>query len=217
MSIVAVRAWWLRVRRAWDKFAVYLPIFLMAMMAMGSYWLVRNTPVLPPMEAAAPKRHVPDYFMKDFSVKVFNAQGKLKSEIFGAQARHFPDTDTVEVDQPRIRSLNPQGQITLSVAQRGLINADGSEVQLFEKAKIVRERFVDPKGKVLPRSEISSDFLHVFANTEKIKTHLPVEMVRDNGDRFIANWMDYDNLEQVLQLQGQVKGVIMPRATKKAP
>jgi lipopolysaccharide export system protein LptC len=88
---------------------------------------------------------------------------------------------------------------------------------LFEKAKIVRERFVDPKGKVLPRSEISSDFLHVFANTEKIKTHLPVEMVRDNGDRFIANWMDYDNLEQVLQLQGRVKGVIMPRTTKKAP
>ena len=137
-----MRAWWMRVRRAWDRMAVYLPLFLMSIMAMGTYWLVRNTPVIAPAEEAAPKRHVPDYFMKDFSVKVFNAEGKLKSEIFGVQGRHYPDTDTVEVDQPRIRSLNPQGQITVAVAQRGLINADGSEAQLFEKAEIVRERSI---------------------------------------------------------------------------
>ena len=218
MSMAAVRAWWMRVRRAWDRMAVYLPLFLMSMMAMGTYWLVRNTPVIAPPEEAAPKRHVPDYFMKDFSVKVFNAEGKLKSEMFGVQGRHYPDTDTVEVDQPRIRSLNPQGQITVAVAKRGLINADGSEAQLFEGAEIVRERYVNSKGTVFPRSEIRSEFLHLFANTEKIKTHLPVEMTRDNGDHFTADWMDYDNLAQVMQLQGRVKGVIMPRpTTKKAP
>ena len=168
MNLTAVRAWWMRVRRVWDLMAVYLPLFLMSIMAMGTYWLVRITPVIPPPEEAAPKRHVPDYFMKDFSVKVFNAEGKLKSEMFGVQGRHYPDTDTVEVDQPRIRSLNPQGQITVAVAQRGLINADGSEAQLFEKAHIVRERYVNSKGTVFPRSEIRSEFLHLFANTEKI-------------------------------------------------
>jgi len=43
-------------------------------------------------------------------------------------------------------------------------------------------------------------------------------MTRDNGDHFTADWMDYDNLAQVMQLQGRVKGVIMPRnTTKKAP
>ena len=194
MNLTAVRAWWMRVRRVWDLMAVYLPLFLMSIMAMGTYWLVRITPVIPPPEEAAPKRHVPDYFMKDFSVKVFNAEGKLKSEMFGVQGRHYPDTDTVEVDQPRIRSLNPQGQITVAVAQRGLINADGSEAQLFEKAHIVRERYVNSKGTIFPRSEIRSEFLHLFANTEKIKTHLPVEMTRDNGDRFTADWMDYDKI-----------------------
>ena len=86
MSMAAVRAWWMRVRRAWDRMAVYLPLFLMSIMAMGTYWLVRNTPVIAPPEEAAPKRHVPDYFMKDFSVKVFNAEGKLKSEMLAYKA-----------------------------------------------------------------------------------------------------------------------------------
>lgn len=217
MSMVAVRAWWLRVRRTWDRLAVYLPLFLMTIMAMGTYWLVRNTPVIAPPEEAAPKRHVPDYFMKNFSVKVFNAEGRLKSEMFGVEGRHYPDTDTVEVDQIRVRSLNQHGQITVAIAQRGLVNADGSQAQLFEKAEIIRERYINTKGTVFPRSEIRSEFLHLFANTEKIKTHLPVEMTRENGDRFTADWMDYDNLTQVMHLQGRVKGVIMPRPTKKAP
>jgi len=174
MSLAAMRAWWMRVRRAWDLMAVYLPLFLMTIMAMGTYWLVRNTPVIAPPEEAAPKRHVPDYFMKDFSVKVFNAEGKLKSEMFGSEGRHYPDTDTVEVDQPRIRSLSPRGQITVAVAKRGLINADGSEAQLFEKAEIVRERYVNSKGTVFPRSEIRSEFLHLFAN--KCKNSLRISL-----------------------------------------
>ena len=32
------------VRSAWDRVAVYLPIILMGLMALGTYWLVRNTP-----------------------------------------------------------------------------------------------------------------------------------------------------------------------------
>ena len=36
MSAGAMRAWWMRVRRAWDRVAVYLPLFLMTIMAMAT-------------------------------------------------------------------------------------------------------------------------------------------------------------------------------------
>ena len=62
----------LRVRRTWDRLAVYLPIVLMGVMAMATYWLVRNTPLASDVELEAAPRHVPDYFMRDFSVKVFD-------------------------------------------------------------------------------------------------------------------------------------------------
>jgi lipopolysaccharide export system protein LptC len=206
----------MRVRRVWDRLAVYLPLLLMAVMAMSTYWLVRNTPVMNEQELEDVPRHVPDYFMRDFSVKVFGDDGKLKSEMIGIEGRHYPDTDTLEIDQPRIRILGAEGRVTTAVAARGLINADGSEAQLFDKAVVVREASVNAQGVALPRSEMQSDFLHLFANTEQVRSHLPVVLVRGSGDRFTAeDGMDYDNLERVMQLNGRVRGVLQPPKDKK--
>jgi lipopolysaccharide export system protein LptC len=206
----------MRVRRVWDRLAVYLPLLLMAVMAMSTYWLVRNTPVMNEQELEDVPRHVPDYFMRDFSVKVFGDDGKLKSEMIGIEGRHYPDTDTLEIDQPRIRILGAEGRVTTAVAARGLINADGSEAQLFDKAVVVRGASVNAQGVALPRSEMQSDFLHLFANTEQVRSHLPVVLVRGSGDRFTAeDGMDYDNLERVMQLNGRVRGVLQPPKDKK--
>ena len=201
----------MRVRRAWDRLSVYLPLMLMGLMAMTTYWLVRNTPAIGDAELEAAPRHVPDYFMREFSVKVFGDDGKLKSEMVGIEGRHFPDTDTLEIDQPRIRILGAEGRVTTAVAARGLINADGSQAQLFDKAVVVREASINARGVVTPRSELQSDFLHLFANTEQVRSNLPVVLVRGTGDRFTSQeGLDYDNLDQVMQLKGRVRGTLLP-------
>ena len=215
MSVGARLPWGLRVRRTWDALSVYLPIVLMGLMAMSTYWLVRNTPEVREAELEAAPRHVPDYFMRDFSVRVFGQDGKLKSEMLGVEGRHFPDTDTLEIDKPRIRILGADGRLTTATAQRGLINADGSEVQLFERAVVVREASTNAHGQVVPRSEMQSDFLHLFANTEQVRSHLPVVLVRGRGDRFTADAMDYDNLDRVIELKGRVRGTLQPPKDKK--
>ncbi len=216
MNAAAVVSWWTRVRRLWDRLAVYLPLLLMGLMAMTTYWLVHNTPVAGEAELEAAPRHVPDYFMRDFSVRVFDADGHLKSEIVGTEGRHFPDTDTLEIDQPRLRLLGSEGRVTSATAARGLINADGSEAQLFDRAVVVREASTSAKGIVVPRSELHSDFLHVFANTEQVRSHLPVVLVRGTGDRFTAqDGMFYDNLNRVMQLHGRVRGTLLPPKEKK--
>lgn len=214
MSVGARVSWGLRARRTWDSLSVYLPIVLMGLMAMTSYWLVRNTPESREPELEAAPRHVPDYFMQDFSVRVFGADGKLKSEILGIEGRHYPDTDTLEIDKPRIRILGAEGRVTTATAQRGLINSDGSEVQLFERAVVVREASTNAQGLVTPRSEMQSDFLHLFANTEQVRSHLPVVLLRGRGDRFTADAMSYDNLDRVMQLKGRVRGTLQPPKEK---
>lgn len=206
----------MRVRRVFDRLAVYLPLLLMGLMAMSTYWLVRNTPLMGEAEQDAPLRHVPDYFMRDFSVKVFAEDGRLKSEMVGIEGRHYPDTDTLEVDQPRIRVLGAEGRVTTALAARGLINADGSEAQLFDKAVVVREASTNTQGVVTPRSELHSDFLHFFADTEQVRSHLPVLLVRGAGDRFTSQQgIDYDNLDRVMQLTGRVRGTLLPPKDKK--
>ena len=216
MSSVAPLSVFMRVRRVLDRLAVYLPLLLMGLMAMSTYWLVRNTPSMGEAEQDAPLRHVPDYFMRDFSVKVFADDGRLKSEMVGTEGRHYPDTDTLEVDQPRIRVLGAQGRVTTAVATRGLINADGSQAQLFGNAVVVREASTNAQGVVIPRSELHSDFLHFFADTEQVRSHLPVLLVRGAGDRFTAqDGINYDNLDRVMQLTGRVRGTLLPPKEKK--
>lgn len=200
-----------RLRQRWDRVAVYLPIILMGLMALITYWLVRNTPSLLDSELESAPRHVPDYFMRDFSVKVFAANGELKSEMVGSEGRHYPDTDTLEIDQPRIRTIARDGRVTTAQAAKGIINADGSEIQLFDHAVLVRDSSTTASGMRLPRSELRSDFLHLFANAEKIRTHRPVELVRGATEHFSAQGMEYDNLERVMHLNGRVRGTLAPR------
>ncbi|WP_295952552.1 LPS export ABC transporter periplasmic protein LptC [Rhodoferax sp.] len=198
---------------AWNRLSIYLPILLMGVLALGSYWLVRNTPIFASADVAAPPTHEADYFMRNFSVKNFDAQGHLKSEVFGTEAHHFPDTDTVEISQVRIRSVNPQGLVTVSTADRGLSNGNGSEVQLFGNAVVVRQAVVDKGVVVQPKMEFRSDFLHAYLETERVRSNKPVTLVR-GADTFTADSMDYNNLDRQMQLDGRVKGILIPQPAK---
>jgi lipopolysaccharide export system protein LptC len=198
-------------RGAWERVTVYVPIILMAVMALGTYWLARNTPTLGAPDTPRPATHDPDYFMRGFSVKTYDANGRLKSEVYGREARHLPDTDTVEIVQPRIRSFNPNGQLTVATARRALSNGDGSEVQLFGDAVVTREASTDARGQPQPSLQFRGDFLHVFVDTERVKSNKPVELTR-GADRFTADNLDYDNLDRLLELRGRVHGVLSPPA-----
>ncbi|KAB2898043.1 MAG: LPS export ABC transporter periplasmic protein LptC [Burkholderiaceae bacterium] len=196
------------VRRSWDRVSLYLPVLLMGLLALGTWWLVRNAPVPQTPAAARAPTHEPDYFMKVFSVKTFDGAGRLHSEVQGRMARHYPDNDTLEIDQAHMRSVSPEGRVTVATANRALSNADGSEVQLFGDAVVTRQA-MRIGGRALPRLEFQGEFLHAWTNDERVRSHLPVTLIRGN-DRFTADSMEYDNLEQVLQLRGRVRGMLMP-------
>lgn len=202
---------WRQVLRLWDNVSIYLPLIMMGALALGTYWLVRNTPVFSPVETAKEVRHATDYFMRNFTVKNFDDAGLLKSEVIGIEARHYPDSDTLEIDQGRIRSVNSKGRLTTSTANRVLSNGDGSELQLIGNALVVREGIKDASGQETPRMAFRGEFLHVFLNDERVKSHKPVLLTRGE-DHFTGDTLVYDNLTGVADLKGHVKGVLMPTA-----
>jgi lipopolysaccharide export system protein LptC len=192
-----------------DRLTIYLPIFLTAMLALGTYWLVRNAPaILGPAPKEAPS-HQPDYFMRGFSVRNFLPNGDLRSELFGKEGRHYPDTDTLEIDQVRWRSISDLGLITHGTAKRGLSNGDGSEVQLFGDAIVIRDPATMPNGTVLPRLEFRGEFLHAFVDSQRVKSDQPVTLLR-GIDKFTADSMDYDGLSGIANLNGHVRGTLSP-------
>jgi lipopolysaccharide export system protein LptC len=198
---------WLRI--GLDRVTIYLPIMLAAGLAMGTYWLVRNAPKLAEARAPAPATHDPDYFMRNFVVKRYFPNGDLRSEMHGKEGRHYPDNDTMEVDEVRVRTISPQGLVTRASANRGLSNGDASEVQLFGNAIVVREAAKGADGEAIPRLEFRGEFLHAFTDAERVTSNKPVVLTRDE-DRFTADAMDYDKITGVANLTGRVRGVIQP-------
>ena len=200
-------------RDAWESFLLYLPLACLGILAMGSYWMVRSAP---PKGDAAPapsvQQHLPDYFMEGFSVKTFDASGRLRSEVMGERARHYPDTQWMDIDAIRIRSFDDKGRLTTATAKRGLANEDGSQVQLLGNAVVVRAAGTGAHGETTPRMEYRSEFLHAFMTTEQIHSNVPVELLRGN-DHFTADSLNFDNVEATLTLQGRVRGVINPQAS----
>ena len=194
---------------AWDRASLYLPMLLMGLIALGAYWLVENTPAPQQAAAAAAARSEPDYYMQDFSVRTFLGSGQLRSEVFGARARHFPDTDMLEIDKVRIRSFDEQNRLTTATANRALTNADASEVQLFGNAVVVREAMTAAGGEATPRMEFRGEHLHAFMDEDRVRSDKPVQLQRGE-DRFTADSMAYDDQQRVMEMRGRVRGTLAP-------
>jgi lipopolysaccharide export system protein LptC len=136
--------WHLRLR---DTLSSYLPLMLMGLLALTTSWLVKNAPRPVVPETARVESVAPDYTMDRFALERFDAQGRLKLRIEGEQLRHFPATDRIEIEGAVIRSIAPDGRVTLAKAQRAIGNGDGSE------------------------------FLHAFFVTEQVRSPVPVQVL----------------------------------------
>ncbi len=200
-----------RRKRKWlDSLSIYLPVLLMGLLALASYWLLRATPVAEVPEAERPVSSEPDYFMRRFSVKVFDVAGVLKTELQGVEARHYPATDTVEVDNGRIRHIGLNGLPTLASARLITTNGDNTEFVLRGNAVVVREAGVNASGEAVPRLEFRGEFLHIFTAPERVVSDQPVTLLRGT-DRLQADSLDYVGDERVANFKGRVRVRMEPK------
>jgi lipopolysaccharide export system protein LptC len=199
--------WHLRLREA---LSAYLPLLLMLLLALATWWLVKNTPVAVPPAPERAVRSEPDYTMRQFALERFDPQGRMQLRIEGAAMHHYPDTDRVEIEGVSIRAVAPDGRVTLAHAARAIGNGDGSEVQLLGGAEVTS---TIAGGQPLA---MKSEFLHAFLVTERVRTRLPVT-VSVGASELAAGGLDYDHGARRLDLRGPVKAVLAPRGAGPSP
>ena len=188
--------WHLRWR---DGLSSYLPLLLMALLALATSWLVKNSPRPVVADEARVESSEPDYTMQRFALERFDAQGRLKLRIEGEQLRHFPATDRIEIEGAVIRAIAPDGRVTLARAQHAIGTGDGSELQLKGGAEVTSER--SGNGPLVMRS----DFLHAFFVTERVLSYAPVVVV-EGGTTMRAAGLEYEHASRRLELKGPVHG-----------
>lgn len=193
-----------------ERLSIYAPVVLMALLALGSYWLLRATPPTPAPTPDRPEVHDASDVMRRFSVRTYGPGGQLKTEVFGEEARRYPDDGSMEIDQARIRSFNADGVPMTAQARHIWTNAGQEEYVLKGDAVVVREAATLPSGQRLERLEFRGDHLHVFVKDERVVSRQPVLLIRGHN-QVRAQRMDWSETERVAHLEGQVRATLAAR------
>ncbi|MBV8603179.1 MAG: LPS export ABC transporter periplasmic protein LptC [Pelomonas sp.] len=188
----------------------WLPLFLMSLLAVATWWLVKNTPLLGGPQAAAPLRHVPDYRMQHFELERIGAEGLLRARVEGEALRHYPDTDTVEIDGVSVRAIAPNGAQLLATAARAVSNADASQLQLIGDVHLRRFDPGQRPAQDAPRVVVRGDFVEVFADTQVLRSQLPVDVDFPGGTLHGDQGFVYEHLKGTLVFAGRTHGQLQP-------
>lgn len=198
-------------QRGWEAVAIYLPVLLMGMLALATYWMVQRTPAaIEPAPAVQPRGHEVSFFMRGAVIKTYDPSGRLQNELSGTEIRHYGDDKALEVDQPRLFSVSPDAWVTRASAQRALIQDEGSNLQLMGQAVVVREARQQADGRLLPRLELRGEFLIIGAREQWLRSPQPA-VLTSGQDRFSADSLSYDHRTRVAELTGRVRATLMPR------
>lgn len=192
--------WGLRLREA---LTAYLPLLMMVLLALGSWWLVKNSPqplVPKPGRAATGE---PDYTMRGFTLQRFGPDGQLKLTLEGRQLHHFPDTDRIEIEELYLTALGSGDRQTVATARKALSNGQATDVQLLGGAQL---RGRTPDGQPI---EIDSEFLHILSQAERITSDRRVQL-RVGSNLVTAGGLVWDHPGRVLELKPPIRAVLPP-------
>lgn len=189
--------------------AIWFGLLLLALLTALSFWIERTVQPPPPKRDGS-TRHDADYTVYNFSVLKSDAAGNPRSNLTGAEMRHYPDDDSTELVQPRYAIYAQKKQVTRIQSDRGQVSANGENVYFMDNVKVVREA-------TAAKSEMTvmTSYLHVIPDKEIAQTDRPVTILQAPRTIVTANGMTYDKKSGLLNLRNKVR-VHYERPTAKA-
>ena len=199
--------------RLLERVLAYLPVLLMGLLAVFTWWLVRSSALPPAAETTATPPQTVDYAMTGFVLARYGSDGMLRSRIEGDLIQHFPATDRVEIQGVRLRSVDAAGRLMLGRADRALSNSDATLVRLEGSARVSREATPeqngDRNGNGNGRIEIRGEILEILGAEERVRSTQPVTVITGSGE-LRAGSLDYNRRDRVALLGGRVTGQLRP-------
>jgi len=201
-AVDAESAWGRRLGHGWNTLSVYLPVVFMGALAMGSYWVVGQSPEPHGAVIERPASAEPSYVMSQFVVRTFAQDGTLRTEIRGEALRRYPHNSLIEMDGVDVRNLGDNGLLTTARAQR--LTTDDRQVQftLTGDVVVVRES--------VPSIEFRGDHMMIDTDTHRVTATQPVAM-RRGSDHIQADTMTMDDALGQAVLRGRVRATLPAR------
>jgi lipopolysaccharide export system protein LptC len=185
------------------------PLLLAGILAAVTFWLQQ---VAEPggVDRSGRLRHDPDYIVEKFSVRRFNADGKLQHTLTAPFMSHYPDDDSTVLTSPQIVFHGtPPSRLSGNTAH---VSKDAKEVVLDGNVNMVRA------GVDAPDTVVSTARLNIFPDDEIARSESAVTITKGltviNG-----TGLAMDNKTSTTQLFGPVRGIIYRNndSSRKAP
>lgn len=210
----ALPPWPRRLARLSDFVAGYLPLLLMAVLALGTWWLVRQTPLREPAVPVVALPGVPDYTMARFALQRFGADGRLRLQLEGRELRHYAQGDVIEVEDARLQALADDGARVHARAARATADADGRQVDLHGDVQIVLSPA--PGRPADADAELRGDFLQVLVEAQRLRSDRPVTLLQGRN-RVDAAGVEFDQRTRQVVLAGPLRATLLPAAPQRRP
>ncbi|HEY1181101.1 MAG TPA: LPS export ABC transporter periplasmic protein LptC [Rhodocyclaceae bacterium] len=176
------------------------PLLMLLLLAGLTFWLERASQQ--ETTVSGKTRHDPDYIVNNFTIKRFDAQGKLYQTLTANEMRHYPDDDSTEAEMPYM--TYHRGLKTFINADKAWIDSGGKTIQMERN---VRVRHESAKG---PETVLTTSTLTVLSDEEIARTKAPVTITQ-GGTVIHGIGLESNNKTQISVLGGRVQGTIEPQ------
>jgi len=179
------------------------PVLLMTLLAMGSWWLVKNAPQPPQAVTAPTVSREPDFRMSDLRIQRFAADGHLKIQLEGRDLVHDPIDKGVTVSQARIQLWQTPGRRTEVQANEVWSDDRNSRLRLQGQARLTGRT---PKGQALV---LEGERLDIDVDAQTLRSDGPVDIHLDTH-RIQTSGLLLDPVRERAELMGRTRTVLRP-------
>jgi lipopolysaccharide export system protein LptC len=189
-------------QRLLNRLSTWFPVFLLASLAMLTYWL--DAQVQSGGRGSGVAGQNPDYFVEDFAANRFGKDGRVIQQLTARKLTHYPEGLPTQVVAPLLTDTRP-GKPPMRVrADAGQVSADNEQVYLT--GNVVAERDANAGTSKIT---LATEYLHVLIKDEKADTDRRVTITDAMGTH-VGGAMEADNKARTLKLRNGVSGEIRP-------
>lgn len=192
-----------------DRFTLYLPLLLLAVLSLGSWWFVRAIPSADAPRLPEGLRTEPDYKLAQFSTQVFDARGQSIRRIAGHHALHYPASAELHVQSLAYQATPAQGGRVVAQADRAVVGQGGKRVTLMGQVVLERSGPASAAMPQMPALQVRGERLVMAQQPDRIWSDAPME-VRRGQDRFTSQGLQFDLTTGQYQFLGRAQAVLQP-------
>lgn len=154
-------------------------LLLIVLLAVVSGWIFDSIEEIPGTTKEK-VRHTPDYFLKNFTATTMNDKGKTAYQVKARHLEHYPDDDSMKLQQPLFSFYSNNKKIWTAQANRAQILNSNEIIHL--SGNVILKQIVHSKTKSQP---IHLNAEQLTIETERNIAHTKSKIQLKKGQNYI--------------------------------